>query len=78
MVGMGISVLPTVAVAAELARGDLVALPWRGPDLELQTQMIRHRQKWMSAAVRAFWDLSRTILSDPAREAGESRADVAA
>lgn len=41
--GMGITALPQVSVATELAQGRLVALPWSGPDLTLVTQIGWHK-----------------------------------
>lgn len=54
MAGIGISLLPAVAVATELRQGRLIALPWRGPELQVVTQMIRHKNKWLSPALRTF------------------------
>lgn len=62
MAGMGITILPEVTVAAELAQGRLVALPWTGPDYELVTQLAWHKDKWLSPALRAFLELTRATL----------------
>lgn len=54
MAGMGIAILPEVTVAREIARGELVALPWSKPDLSISTRMVWHREKWLSPALRTF------------------------
>ena len=65
MLGMGITVLPAVAVQAEVAQGRLVALPWSEPGFEVVTQLIWHREKWQSPALKAFLSLMREGLRDP-------------
>ena len=62
MAGMGITFLPAITVTSELAQGRLVALPWTGGDYGLITQMAVHKDKWLSPALRAFLDLSRSVL----------------
>ena len=64
MLGMGITVLPAVAVQAEVAQGRLVALPWSEPGFEVVTQLIWHREKWQSPALKAFLSLMREGLGD--------------
>ncbi len=59
MAGMGIGVLPQYVVAAELAQGHLVALPWAEADLTMVTQMVWHQQRWASPALRAFLEVAR-------------------
>lgn len=56
MVGMGISILPEMATRAEVEQGKLVVLPWRLPDVQVMTQMIWHKEKWLSPALCAFID----------------------
>ncbi|MEM7129292.1 MAG: LysR family transcriptional regulator [Chloroflexota bacterium] len=50
--GIGLSLLPKVVVAEDIARGVLVELPWRGEPMEFATQMLWHRDKWLSPALR--------------------------
>jgi DNA-binding transcriptional LysR family regulator len=64
MAGMGITFLPAIAVKSELAQGRLVALRWSEGDYRLITQMVWHRDKWLSPALRAFRDLSRAMLAN--------------
>lgn len=39
------------------------ALPWDGPDFPVVTQMVRHKDKWVSPALAAFMDLARQTLA---------------
>lgn len=52
--GMGITFLPQTAVEEELRQNRLVRLNWRGPDFHIFTQVLCHKSKWMSAALKAF------------------------
>lgn len=57
MAGMGLAVLPKMAVAAELSSRRLVALPWSGPTFPVFVQMVRHRARWTRPALHALWSL---------------------
>src|SRR5262245_6607481 len=61
--GMGLAVLPAVAVARELTLGQLVALRWAESPLEVVTQMVWHAERWQSPALRAFLELARETLA---------------
>lgn len=65
MVGMGIAILPAIAVATELSQKKLVVLPWSGKPICLTMQMIRHKQKWLSPALHAFVQVAQQILKEP-------------
>ncbi|MPN49400.1 HTH-type transcriptional regulator GltR [bioreactor metagenome] len=56
--GLGIAVLPKIAVQDELKRGKLIELNWTGPKFDVKTQLIHHQDKWLSPAVRAFLTLA--------------------
>lgn len=62
MAGMGITFLPAIAVETELAQGRLATLHWSAGDYGLTTHLAWHRNKWLSPALRAFIDLSRSTL----------------
>lgn len=62
MAGMGLTILPQVAVAAELEQGRLVPVPLRGHDLCIATQLAWHKDKWLSPSLRAFLGLTREVL----------------
>lgn len=52
--GLGISLLPKIAVEEEIKRGEILSLDWNGPDIPIQAQMIFHRDKWLSPALSAL------------------------
>lgn len=58
MLGMGISILPEMATSVEVEQGKLAVLPWILPDAQIFTQMVWHKEKWLSPALRAFIDLA--------------------
>jgi len=70
--GMGLAVLPRITVSAELAKGSLISLPWPGPDLTMATQVVWHKQKWISPAMAAFLGVVREVI--PKRSLANSRA----
>jgi DNA-binding transcriptional LysR family regulator len=55
--GMGITFLPQTAVEEELQQGRLMRLNWMGPEFLIYTQVLYHKTKWMSAALKAFINL---------------------
>lgn len=57
MSGLGITLLPEVAVKEECTQKRLVKLNWNGPPLELITQVIYHKNKWISSPLKAFIEL---------------------
>jgi DNA-binding transcriptional LysR family regulator len=62
MSGLGISILPKIAVQQEIEAGQLKDLGWTGPDFNIYTQMIYHKNKWLSPAMTALVQLTREIL----------------
>jgi DNA-binding transcriptional LysR family regulator len=71
MVGLGVAALPEVVVEKEIAQGQLAALPWKPPDENLAaaklskgivTQMLWHKDKWLSPSLQAFLNLTREML----------------
>ena len=60
--GMGVTVLPTVAVENELASGTLSELAWREP-IRVGTLMAWNEARWVSPALRAFLETAREVLS---------------
>jgi DNA-binding transcriptional LysR family regulator len=60
--GMGVSVLPSVAVGTELKAGTLAELQW-GEPFEVLTQMSWHEDRWKSPALQAFLEVARGVFS---------------
>lgn len=48
MNGLGIALLPQIAVEEELQRGTLASIPFEHPDLKFHLQLLLHPKKWMS------------------------------
>lgn len=63
MVGMGLAVLPEITVQKEIAQDQLVALQWNEPDFYVMTDMLWHKEKWISPALRAFLSMARSMLA---------------
>ncbi|MBX3001794.1 MAG: LysR family transcriptional regulator [Caldilineaceae bacterium] len=61
--GMGIAVLPEVAVTREIAAGEIAALNWWGPSLSVAMQLVWHKDKWISPAMHAFARMTREMLA---------------
>jgi DNA-binding transcriptional LysR family regulator len=69
--GMGLGLLPAVVVAGELRRGKIKALRWTGPPFDIGTQILWHKDKWISPAMAAFRDLVMQTLDAPERNGSE-------
>jgi DNA-binding transcriptional LysR family regulator len=52
--GFGVTLLPLFAVVDELQRNQLKKINWQGMDLNLMTQVLCHKDKWVSSALSAF------------------------
>ena len=63
---MGIAVRPEIVIANELKRGTLVAVDWPKKPMLVYTQMFRHKDKWMSPVMSAFWNLTSSLLQGEA------------
>lgn len=59
---MGVAFLPTVTVERELEEQTLVVLPWQGEAFSVVTQMLWHKEKWLSPALQAFLTVVRDVL----------------
>lgn len=59
--GIGIAFLPEIVTEAEVARGELVALPWQIPDLRVFTQILWHKDKWLSPNMMGFIEAVREV-----------------
>ncbi len=60
--GLGLTVVPAVAVEEELSSGKLVALPNDPQASQVSSLMIWHRNKWLSPTLAAFMDATRQVL----------------
>lgn len=60
--GMGIAVLPAMAVVTEVEQGRLAPLRWEGSKLSVDTTLVWHRDKWLSPGLAAFMKMARETL----------------
>jgi DNA-binding transcriptional LysR family regulator len=64
--GMGLAILPSMALDTELKQKRLVPMAWPGPGFPIFCQMIRHRERWASPALNALWGVAEQSLAHPA------------
>ncbi|QKG84176.1 LysR family transcriptional regulator [Kroppenstedtia pulmonis] len=65
MAGLGIAILPAIAVEAEIETGMLKELAWRKSSVPpIFTQIAWHRDKWMTPPMGAFIELTQTMFLD--------------
>ena len=62
--GMGVSVLPSVAVEADIVAGRLSRLPWSEP-FDLFTQMVWNARRTVDPSLAAFMDVARAVIATP-------------
>ena len=62
--GVGVTLIPEMAVAKDIVAGELVRLPWVEKELETAILMIRHKDKWIPPALKDFMDLVRESFND--------------
>ena len=64
MEGVGITVLPEVAVEKEIKSGMLKLVPWVDNEFEVAVLMIWYKERWLSPTLLAFMDAVREGLQD--------------
>jgi DNA-binding transcriptional LysR family regulator len=62
--GMGLGLLPAIVVDRDLRQKRIKALHWTGPSLDIVTQILWHKDKWISPAMAAFMDLVKDKLQE--------------
>ncbi len=60
--GIGITMIPEIAVKDEISRKSLVVLPWVEESLEAAILMIWHKDKWISPTLKVFMDTARELI----------------
>ncbi|WP_145147814.1 LysR family transcriptional regulator [Paenibacillus xylanexedens] len=60
--GLGIALLPEMALKKELSEAELVALPWDLSEISFSAQMLWHREKWISPSMTAFIQVAKNEL----------------
>lgn len=60
--GVGVTVLPEIAVCEEVARNQLVLLPWSEGRIEVALLMIWYGERWVSPTLKAFMEVTKKAL----------------
>lgn len=60
----GITLLPLVSVQKEIEAGELVTLPWKGSEIQMNAFLVYHKSKWLNDPMKAFIDLVRQGKND--------------
>jgi DNA-binding transcriptional LysR family regulator len=62
MAGLGVTLIPEVAVSTQVKSKKLVVLPWNENELEVAQLMIWHHDKWITPVLEGFMNATREIL----------------
>lgn len=62
--GLGISILPQIAVEKEIENEELADLHWQAEDFNIYTQMLYRKDKWISPALAAMIELARKLIHE--------------
>lgn len=62
--GLGIALLPRAAVEAALQDKRLADLNWAGPPFDMYTQIVYHKDKWISPTIASFLDMVYSYFQD--------------
>jgi len=68
LASLGVAVLPEVVVHREIQQGTLAVVDWPRRPLAVYTQLYRHRDKWMSPVMTAFWEMAIATCADKTSE----------
>lgn len=55
--GLGIALLPLVAVKSEIEQNLMIDLNWAGPEINMYTQIVYHKDKWLSPTLLSVLDM---------------------
>jgi len=66
--GIGITILPEIAVAEEIAAKKLAKLPWTDGEIEVATLMIWYKERWLSPTLNAFMEITREVMKAEGRQ----------
>ncbi len=62
--GMGVTILPEIAIVDEVAKGVLVPLRWEDGPFEVAVLMIWSKGRWLSPSLTAFMEMARNLLKE--------------
>lgn len=61
--GLGVGLMPDLAIEEDLLRGSLVRLAWQGEPILYEAYMLLHREKWLAPPLVALEELIREEIS---------------
>lgn len=62
--GLGIALLPAMVVKQDIKTGQMMELPWENPAPPMFTQIAWHKDKWMTAHLQAFIEVTRKTFKE--------------
>ena len=60
--GLGVTLIPEIAVNSHSLSDKLALLPWNQDDLEVAQLMIWHQDKWLTPVLKEFMNVAREVL----------------
>jgi DNA-binding transcriptional LysR family regulator len=63
MAGAGITVLPEIAAAEEVAQKKLVILPWSEGKIDVAIWLTWYRDRWISPTMKAFMEVTKKAMA---------------
>ena len=63
--GIGVAMIPMMAIKKELARKEMTILPWPEEQMETAILMIWHKDKWLSPTLQAFMHAVKEVMKAP-------------
>jgi len=64
MAGVGVTILPEIAVAEEISQKRLVDLPYKEGKFDTALLMIWYKERWLSPTLNAFIRMTRKVLGN--------------
>lgn len=62
LTGIGLTIIPRIAVQEDISAGRLIVLPWKNPCLNAKLLMMWHKNSWHSPILQAFMDMTREMF----------------
>ena len=60
--GLGVAMIPQMAIKSEIARKEITILSWPEEILETAILMIWHKDKWLSPSLQAFMNTVKEVM----------------
>ncbi len=60
--GLGVAMVPQMAIKSEIARNEITILSWPEEKLETAILMIWHKDKWLSPTLQAFMNTVKEVM----------------